>query len=81
MSDQPSDQPSGYLRSDRQIVLRQDLGVVFKVMGLSSAIALWIKYVMPAFPIPASSSIALLFILLPSAIVALILILKLRIEN
>jgi hypothetical protein len=75
MSDYPSDHP----RSDRQVALRQDLGVVFKVMGLSSAITLWIKYVMPAVPIPASSPIALLLILLPSAIVALIL--KLRIEN
>jgi hypothetical protein len=75
MSDQPSHQP----HSDRQIALRQDLVVVLKVMGLSSAIALWIKYVMPAFPIPASSPIALLLILLPSAIVALIL--KLRSEK
>jgi hypothetical protein len=59
--------------------LRQDIGVILKVMGFSTAIALWIKYVMPAFPIPVSSSIALVVILLPSAIVALIL--KLRIEN
>jgi hypothetical protein len=53
--------------------VRQDMSVVLKVMGFSTAIALWIKYAMPAFPIPVSSSIALAAILLPSAIVALIL--------
>ncbi len=74
-----SDQPSNQSHPDRQIALRQDLAVVLKVMGLSSAIALWIKYVMPAWPIPASSPIALLLILLPSAIVALVL--KVRIEK
>jgi hypothetical protein len=67
------------MKDQSQFNLRQDLGIVLKVMGFSTAIALWIKYVMPAVPIPVSSSIALVVILLPSAIVALIL--KLRIEN
>ena len=53
--------------------IQQNLGVVLKVMGLSTAIALGIKYVMPAFPIPVSNAIALFAIVLPSAIVALIL--------
>ena len=42
-------------------------------MGLSTTIALGIKYAMPAFPIPVNDAIALFFIVLPSAIVALIL--------
>lgn len=65
MQDQPP--------SDRSSTIRQNMGVVLKVMGLSTTIALGIKYVMPAFPIPGSDAIALFFILLPSAIVALIL--------
>ena len=59
--------------SDRLSSIRQDLGVVLKVMGLSTTIAFWIKYAMPSFPIPVGDSIALFSILLPSAIVALIL--------
>lgn len=59
--------------SDRSSSIRQDLGVVLKVMGLSTTIALGIKYAMPAFPIPVNDAIALFFIVLPSAIVALIL--------
>jgi|GEM_PF-1935141 len=65
MQDQPS--------SDRSSNIRQDLGVILKVMGLSTTIALLIKYAMPSFPIPVGDSIALFSILLPSAIVALIL--------
>ncbi len=49
------------------------MGVVLKVMGLSTTIALGIKYAMPSFAIPVSDAIALFAILLPSAIVALIL--------
>ena len=60
-------------RLDSPSDTRQDIGVVVRVMGLSIAIALWIKYVMPAFPIPATSSIALMAILLPSTLIALIL--------
>ncbi len=75
MKDPLKDQSRFNLRQD----LRQDIGVILKVMGFSTAIALWIKYVMPAVPIPVSSSIALAAILLPSTIIALIL--KLRIEN
>ena len=59
--------------SDRSSSIRQDMGVVLKVMGLSTTIALGIKYVMPSFAIPVSDAIALFTILLPSAIVALIL--------
>ncbi len=59
--------------SDRSSSIRQEIGVVLKVMGLSTTIALGIKYVMPAFPIPGSDAIALFAIVLPSAIVALIL--------
>ena len=59
--------------SDRSSSIRQEIGVVLKVMGLSTTIALGIKYAMPAFPIPVSDVIALFAILLPSAIVALIL--------
>jgi hypothetical protein len=59
--------------------MRQDFEVVIKVMGLSVAIALAIKFLMPTFPIPATDAIALGLILLPSAIVALML--KLRTER
>ena len=57
----------------RSSSIRQEIGVVLKVMGLSTTIALGIKSVMPSFPIPVSDAIALFAILLPSAIVALIL--------
>ena len=72
MNDQP---PSDRPQSDRpqESSIQENLGVVLKVMGLSTAIALGIKYVMPAFSIPASDAIALFSILFPSAIVALIL--------
>ena len=53
--------------------IQQTIGVVLKVMGLSTTIAFGIKYAMPAFSIPASDSIALFSILLPSAIVAIVL--------
>ncbi|MEB3231963.1 MAG: hypothetical protein VKJ64_13210 [Leptolyngbyaceae bacterium] len=61
--------------------MQQSIGLMGKVMGLSLAISLAIKYLAPFLPIPATDGTALTLVLLPTIVMAGLLGWRWRLAN
>ncbi|MBW4559812.1 MAG: hypothetical protein KME32_01430 [Mojavia pulchra JT2-VF2] len=61
--------------------MENHLGLVLKVLLLSTLLSLLIKYVAPSLMIPGTNTIALVSVLLPSVILAIALLWRFQRQN
>jgi hypothetical protein len=54
----------------------QSISTILPVLGLSTLISFGIKYVAPQLTIPATDQVALILVLLPTIVIAALLLLK-----